>query len=107
MEYNWTPEATLHTKEHLIGNKLALQSSRERTEFSTSGMIIMGIHIFQSFSWIKSLSGKGKIFKLLEENIGGYLHKLELGTFNKRKSTQCKGNIDNIDYIKIKNFCLL
>ena len=107
MEYNWTPEATLHTKEHLIGNKLALQSSRERTEFSASGMIIMGIHIHQSFRWIKSLSGKGKIFKLLEENIGGYLHKPELGTFNKRKSTQCKGNTDNIDYIKIKNFCLL
>ena len=43
----------------------------------------------------------------MEENIGGYLHKLELGTFNKRKSTQCKGNTDNFDYIKIKNFCLL
>ena len=38
MEYNWTPEATLHTKEHLIGNKLALQSSRERTEFSTNSV---------------------------------------------------------------------
>ena len=43
----------------------------------------------------------------MEENIGGYLHELELGTFNKRKSTQCKGNIDDFDYIKIKNFCLL
>ena len=50
MEYNWTPEVTLHTKEDLIGNKLVLQSNGERTEFSTSEMIIMGIHIYQSLT---------------------------------------------------------
>jgi len=58
--------------------------------------------------WIIDLNVKCKTIKLLEENIGENLGNLWLGndSFDKNTtSTICEKIIDELDFIKIKNFC--
>ena len=53
--------------------------------------------------WIKDLHIRPGTVKLLEENIGGKLHNIDLG--NDFLSMTPKAKLDKWDYIKLKSFC--
>lgn len=63
----------------------------------------------KNFRWTKVLNAKDKTIKLLKDNLGDYLYELECSWkgFLKPDTVMqiLKGKIEELNYVKINNFC--